>query len=87
MKQLNHEQIVQAADELSESIKNWKLFEHRGEFLVFRLPESGTNQSSAKIGETMPFWRFDARHAAERFRNRKIVAEIATFAFAAAATS
>ena len=83
MKQLSHAQIVQAAEELSDAIKNWKIIDHRGEFLVFRMPETGTNIPSGDAGETMPFWRFDTRHAAERFRNRRIVVELAALADAA----
>ena len=83
MKQLTHTQIVKAAEELSDAIKNWKVIDHRGEFLVFRMPDTGTNIPSDYAGETMPFWRFDTRHAAERFRNRKIVVELAALADAA----
>lgn len=73
---MNKDQIIQAADELSEAIKSWRLQEHRGEFLIFRMPDTGTNVPSGNDGEQMAFWRFDKRHAAERFRNRKILAEI-----------
>lgn len=78
-------EMKQAAEELSEAIKNWKLIDSRGEFLVFRLPSTPTNVKSTDEGEQMPFWRFDTRNGAERFRNRKIIAEIATLTQAAAA--
>jgi hypothetical protein len=82
---LTHAQIVQTADELTNAIKNWRLIDHRGEFFVFCMPDGGvTNIPSAADGESMPFWRFDTRHAAERFRNRKIIVELATLALVAA---
>lgn len=84
-KKLNNAQIVQVAEELSDAIKNWRVIDHRGEFLVFRMPTTGNNLPSTEDGEAMPFWRFDARYAAERFRNRKIVGELASLAEIAAA--
>lgn len=84
MKQLTKAQIIAAADELQDSIKNWRLIDSRGEFLVFRMPAAGNNLPSSDEGEKMAFWRFDTRHAAERFRNRKIVTELASLAEAAA---
>lgn len=80
MKQLSKQQVIKVADELNEAFKSWRLIDNRGEFLVFRMPGAATNLSSSDDGEMMPFWRFDVRPAAERFRNRKIVAELATLA-------
>lgn len=75
---MNKATLIQAADELSNAMKNWKLIENRGEFLIFKMPDAGTNVSSDTQGEQMPFWRFDSRPAAERFRNRKIVTDMKT---------
>lgn len=85
MTKLNRDQMIQAADELGDAIRKWKLVEGRGEFLVFRVPDLATGQPSSNEGEQMRFWRFDVRHAAERFRNRKIVAELASLTEGAAA--
>lgn len=68
--------ITEAADALTEANKRWKLFDNRGEVLVLRTPDAGSNLQS-KDGETMRFWRFDTKAAAERFRNRKVLNELA----------
>lgn len=77
-------EIVKAADKLAEGLKKWMIVDRRGEFLVFRLPDTSPDMQVTDAGETMQFWRFDTRHAAERFRNRKIVAEMGPLAEAAA---
>lgn len=78
MTQLSKQQIIAVADQLGDAIKNWKLIEQGGgKFVVFRVPNAlEVNASSPADGEPMRFWRFDVRHAAERFRNRKIAAEL-----------
>lgn len=82
---LTREQRIKTADEMLDSIKNWKVIDQKGEFFAFRLPPPSANSESPAEGEVMRCWRFNTRFAAERFRNLKIIEEMSVFKETAAA--
>lgn len=77
MKTLIYDAETQAAEALGTAIRKWKLLDGVGEFLVLRVPEPTVGVSSPENGEMLSVWRFNTRQTAERFRNRKILADLA----------
>jgi hypothetical protein len=86
VKQLNKQEITACAERLNDALKVWRIYEQKGDYVVFRVPEKRAPDSSSPVeGETMTFWRFDGRFAAERFRNSCVINELLDFIAKAAA--
>lgn len=75
---LHEGQLIHIADDLAAANKRWRVIDQSGgDNFVIRLPDAADgDRPSPAQGETMRFWRFKGRAAAERFRHRQLLNEL-----------